>query len=302
VLSGAAATQVVRELAPRLEQEHTDEVRSSEWDERVQRVLQGTDELAVIFQPIVDLETGAIVGLEALSRFLAEPVVAPDIWFWEAARARRGVELEMMAIRAALDRLDEIPASVFLALNASPEVVSSVELEATLGAIPRDRVVLEITEHARVADYPGLRAAIMRLRRDGIRLAIDDAGAGYASLRHILQLTPDYIKLDISLTRNIDSWRPQRALAAALVAFAREIDAVITAEGVETASELAALRDLGVTLGQGFYLGRPGVLPVDYVVRVEGTGPGDPTDVERRPGHTTKYARMGEASSPLPRP
>jgi EAL domain-containing protein (putative c-di-GMP-specific phosphodiesterase class I) len=255
----------------------------------------------VIFQPIVDLETGAIVGLEALSRFLAEPVVAPDIWFWEAARARRGVELEMMAIRAALARLDEIPAPVFLALNASPEVVSSAELEGTLGATPRDRVVLEITEHARVADYPGLRAAIMRLRRDGIRLAIDDAGAGYASLRHILQLTPDYIKLDISLTRNIDSWRPQRALAAALVAFAKEIDAVITAEGVETPTELAALRDLGVTLGQGYYLGRPGPLPTDYDERVEGTGPGGPTDGARSAGHTTKYSWMGDDSSSLPR-
>jgi EAL domain-containing protein (putative c-di-GMP-specific phosphodiesterase class I) len=137
----------------------------------------------------------------------------------------------------------------------------------------------------------------MRLRRDGIRLAIDDAGAGYASLRHILQLTPDYIKLDISLTRNIDSWRPQRALAAALVAFAREIDAVITAEGIETASELAALRDLGVTLGQGFYLGRPGDLPADYVARVAGIGPGDPTDGVPSPGNTTKYSWMGDARS-----
>jgi EAL domain-containing protein (putative c-di-GMP-specific phosphodiesterase class I) len=142
----------------------------------------------------------------------------------------------------------------------SPETVLSSRLDALLDRVPVDRVVLEITEHAHIADYVKLREALTTLRSLGVRLAIDDAGAGYASLRHILQLAPDCIKLDISLTRDIHAVRSQRAMAAALVAFAGETGASIIAEGIETAEELATLRDLGVEFGQGYYLGRPAPL------------------------------------------
>ena len=120
-----------------------------------------------------------------------------------------------------------------------------------------DRIIMEVTEHARITDYPRLRSAMAALRSGGARLAVDDVGAGHASLRNILQLDPDLIKLDVSLTREIHTQPPQRAMASALVTFAREVGVSVIAVGIETEAELAAIRDLGVPLGQGYYFGRP---------------------------------------------
>ncbi|HEV8420861.1 MAG TPA: EAL domain-containing protein, partial [Actinomycetota bacterium] len=129
---------------------------------------------------------------------------------------------------------------------------------------PATRIVVEITEHAQVADYAELLEALGDFRSRGGRLAIDDAGAGFASLRHVLVLLPDVIKLDISLTQGIDRDRNRRALASAMISFAAEIGATIIAEGIETRDELDSLRSLGVRYGQGFYIGRPRqLLPED---------------------------------------
>ncbi len=122
------------------------------------------------------------------------------------------------------------------------------------------RLVLEITEHEAVEDYPSLVDALAPLRANGARVAIDDAGAGFASLRHTLRIAPDIVKLDMSLTRGIDADRGKRALAAALVSFAMEMDFALVAEGIETADELEALRQLGVGFGQGYFLAVPGPL------------------------------------------
>jgi len=143
----------------------------------------------------------------------------------------------------------------------SPATAASPRFAALLEPYPVERVVLEVTEHARVEDYEGLRAALREMRRMGVRLAVDDAGAGFASLRHILRLDPDLIKVDMSLTQNIDRERANRALAAGLIAFASEIDAQIVAEGIETKTEVEALRGLGVAYGQGLYLAAPGPIP-----------------------------------------
>jgi EAL domain-containing protein (putative c-di-GMP-specific phosphodiesterase class I) len=113
-----------------------------------------------------------------------------------------------------------------------------------------------------VEDYDALVRALDGLRSQGVRVAVDDTGAGYAGLAHILRLRPDIIKLDIDLTRGIDADPVRRALAASLVAFGGDIGATITAEGIETGEELEALRTLGVTCGQGYYLARPGPLPL----------------------------------------
>ena len=121
--------------------------------------------------------------------------------------------------------------------------------------------MLELTEHAGIADYNELAEALAPLRESGVRLSVDDAGAGFASLRHILNLRPDIIKLDIGLIRGIDADPARRALASALVGFAAEIGAVIVAEGIETPDELATLCALRVTYGQGYHLARPGGLP-----------------------------------------
>jgi diguanylate cyclase (GGDEF)-like protein/PAS domain S-box-containing protein len=229
--------------------------------ERIRRVLGG-EALGVVLQPIVELAGGRVVAAEALSRFAAEPRRPPDAWFAEAAAVGLGVELELAAIRAALERLDALPAGVRLSLNVSPAALLAPELVEALADVPGARLALELTEHAPVEDYAALEAALAGLRSRGVQLMIDDAGAGFASLRHVLGLHPDAIKLDLSLTRDIDADPVRRALAASLVAFAREIGATIVAEGIETRDELETLRALGVTHGQGYYLARPGPGPV----------------------------------------
>ncbi len=213
--------------------------------------------LAIVFQPVADVETGEPVGFEALARFQQAPVRGPDVWFAEAAEVGLGVDLELAALRMALHHLPELPPHAYLAVNVSPSTAISGRLDAALAHVPADRIVLEITEHDVIETYDQLEAALSGLRRRGARVAVDDAGAGYASFRHILRLQPDIIKLDMALTRDIDRDRPRRALASALIAFGRDTGSAIVAEGVETGEELRTLRHLGVSAAQGYFLGRP---------------------------------------------
>ena len=127
-----------------------------------------------------------------------------------------------------------------------------------------DRVVLELTERAPVDQYEPLLSALHPLRQCGVRIAVDDAGSGFSSMRHILRLRPDIIKLDRSLVAGLDNNRAQRALGAAMVGFAREIGAQIVAEGIETHAELSAVTQLGMTSGQGYFLGGPSLHPSDW--------------------------------------
>jgi EAL domain-containing protein (putative c-di-GMP-specific phosphodiesterase class I) len=211
----------------------------------------------MVYQPVYRLTTGALVGVECLSRFDMKPHRGPDEWFNTAYDVGLGGKLELRAIEKSLPALERFPASVFLGLNSSPGLISSGELAPLLKGVDLSRIVLEITEHAIVSDYESLTAALLPLRDRGLRLAIDDVGAGYASMRHIVNLHPEMIKLDISLVRNIDTDHNLRSLAKALITFARDIGSIISAEGVETAGELEVLRSLGVEKAQGFYLGKP---------------------------------------------
>jgi EAL domain-containing protein (putative c-di-GMP-specific phosphodiesterase class I) len=217
--------------------------------------------LRMVFQPIVEIQSMRTVGYEALARFDIEPRRPPDVWFGEAAAVGLGAELELLAVSSALDQLDRIPNDQLLSVNLSPTTAVSPLFAEVLRSHPLDRLVCEITEHANVDDYELLHASLRRAGREQVRLAVDDAGAGFASLRHILQLCPDVIKLDIGLVRDIDRDVVKRSLASALVSFARDIGSTIIAEGIETAGELAALRELGVAWGQGYHLARPGDLP-----------------------------------------
>ena len=216
---------------------------------------------SVVFQPVFDLGSGQLSSVEALTRFHAHPYRPPDECFREAHDVGLGVELEVTAIETALASLSRIPAGAALAVNAGPETITSTALRDLLhSAVDPRRIVVELTEHVQVDDYEGLGLTLMQLRRSGIRLAIDDTGAGFASLAHILRLAPDFIKLDRALVTGIDVDPVRRALAAALVAFAADTGAVIIAEGIENAAEFQALHDLGIRRGQGFHLGRPGPL------------------------------------------
>lgn len=224
--------------------------------ERIQQVLD-QDELSIVVQPIIRIADHRLLGFECLSRFVGPEDWTPDIWFKMAASVGLGVELEMRAIQKGLVLLDQFPRDLYLTFNVSPDTVTSGALAQAIAIKHAKRVVVEITEHASVDDYGALCSALNDLRVNGIRLAVDDAGAGYASLRHILALQPDIIKLDISLTHNIQDDLARNALAAALVHFGRETNSQILAEGVETADELEALRKLGVGTAQGYFLGRP---------------------------------------------
>jgi EAL domain-containing protein (putative c-di-GMP-specific phosphodiesterase class I) len=257
-LSHGVVESVVDELSSQLRKEEIEfEERAARADE-IGRFLAG-EGLSIAFQPIVDLETWTVAGYEALARFRSFPMRGPDEWFAEAVALELGVQLELAAIRQALASLPRLPETTYLSLNASHRAASSPELRAILDR-DADRIVVEITEHEPIDDYERLTTALAALRAHGIRIAIDDAGAGYASLRHALQLAPDIVKVDISLTRDIDSDRGRRALASALISFADEMGMTIVAEGIETEAELKTLRDLGVRFGQGYYLAEPATL------------------------------------------
>ena len=259
-LSPEVVTQVVHELADQLgRQERELEQRRTQVD-RIRRALK-SDALTMVFQPIVGLDSRRILGMEALARFSIEPQRMPDVWFVEAVAVGLGVDLELAAVRVALTQLDRLPADAFLSINASPSTMVSARFLEALAGVPGNRIVIEVTEHAPVEDYTSLKEALTRLRARGVRLAVDDAGAGFASMQHILRLSPDFIKLDMLLTRGIDADEAHQALAAALISFAERVGADIIAEGIETRAELEALLALGISCGQGYHLARPGPLP-----------------------------------------
>jgi PAS domain S-box-containing protein len=234
-----------------------EEQRLSDIAARVYDLLDSGD-LLPVFQPILSVETGRLIGAEALSRFPGS-TLAPDRWFNEAAEVGLGVELELLALRRSLDAARVLPTDIYVSLNVSPQALLRPELlEVLRGAsVPLARIVLEITEHSSIARYDEVLAVLSTLRAEGVRLAVDDAGAGYASFRHILQLSPEIIKLDRSLIAGLHEEPALRALAAAVVGFGTEMASTITAEGVETPEELRTLQDLGIHAAQGYLFGRP---------------------------------------------
>ena len=221
---------------------------------RIEEIL-ATRAINIVYQPIFRFRDDKLVAFEALARFPTGRT--PDVWFKEAEAVNLGVELEHLAVARACERLHDLPNNAALGVNLSPDAVMSTGLDDIFAGLPLKRLILEITEHAMVSDYRALCARLAPWRAQGLRLAVDDAGAGHSSLRHVLDLKPDIIKLDKSLTENIAHDQPRRALATALTTFGRAIGSEIVAEGVETVSELRALEAIGVTKVQGFLLSKP---------------------------------------------
>lgn len=211
-------------------------------------------EFHLVFQPIVDLGSREIVGYEALTRFTDG--TRPDLRFTEAASVGLGPDYELATIEAALTAASHLPAEAFLTLNVSPGLVleSGRQLRRLIRATSR-RLILELTEHVPIDDYAALRKAIGKL--GDVEIAVDDAGAGYTSLRHILELRPTFAKLDISLVRGIETDELRQALAAGLDYFSLRSGFHLIAEGVESEDEATALQRLGVEFAQGYLFGRP---------------------------------------------
>ncbi len=218
-----------------------------------------TGQPSIVYQPVYSLENSALIGVEALARFPDEPQRSPDAWFADAAVAHLQVDLELQAMRNAITGFAPTwtTAPCHLGLNASPQTILDPRvLDILSGGVPH-LIVIEITEHKHVDDYAALLAAMAPLRARGVKIAVDDAGSGYASMRHILNIRPDIIKLDVSLTQGIETDLTRLALARALCEFGRQVGCSLVAEGVETAAQLATLRDIGVHAAQGYYLARP---------------------------------------------
>ncbi len=216
-----------------------------------------------VFQPIVDIERDVVVGYEALTRF--DDGVPPDLRFAEAAAVGIEVELELATLRASLAAAAGLPGREWLNVNVSPALLMAGDTLRSLVESSSRHLVLEVTEHTQVADYPLLLAAMTRLG-PAVEFAVDDAGAGFASLRHILELKPAFVKLDRWLIADLETDEARQAMIVGLRHFARATGCRLIAEGIETEDELAILRALNIRLGQGYLLGRPRTLK---------TGPGE---------------------------
>lgn len=227
------------------------------------RAVIARNDMSVALQPIVSFGNGRWVGVEALARFGdARP---PDVWFAEAQEVGLGVELELIALRKQLAVLGDLPSGVALSVNASPALVLDPRFRAALDGVDMTRLTVEITEHVAVDTYDEIHDVLIPLRERGLRLAVDDTGAGYASFHHVLRLRPDSIKLDRSLLAHITSDPARRAFVTAIVLLGLELGASVTAEGVETPSELETLASLGVDYAQGFLLARPSTQRSDWL-------------------------------------
>jgi EAL domain-containing protein (putative c-di-GMP-specific phosphodiesterase class I) len=217
---------------------------------------------SIVLQPIVALADGARVGSEALSRFPAEWGKPPDEVFGDASSIGIGVELELLAVRCAAAYVADITG--YLAVNFSPQTLLDQRCLDLLRELPPERIVVELSEHDRVQDYESLFTVLEPLRAHGLRLAIDDVGAGFSSLRHILLMAPDIIKLDRSIVAGVASDEVLQTLVRSLVNFGHGAGASVVAEGIESRVDAVALRSAGVDFGQGWYFARPGA-PSDLV-------------------------------------
>ena len=232
-----------------------------DWERELARVLSDPRLVRPVFQPLVDLQRGVVCGWEMLARFDAPVAAPPPDWFAAAERYGVGGRLEALLIQAGLTARAALPANTFLTINVTPGALTTREVEtAFAGPASLGGVVVEITEQAAVEDYSQVGRVLDGLRSRGAAVAVDDAGAGYASLSHIVALRPQFVKLDRGLVMDLDRDEAKVAVIEAFGSFANRIDAWVVAEGVERSGELDVLVQLGVPLAQGYGLARPGPL------------------------------------------
>ncbi|MGO9197871.1 MAG: EAL domain-containing protein [Acidimicrobiales bacterium] len=244
--------------------EDTTEVSEQEGVSRdqIETVIEA-GEIPIVWQPIVSLESREVLGYEALARFTQfsnRDQLSPVAWFSAASAFGLRESLEMVAVRSALTQLEHVPEGTFVSLNISPSTVATLELEEDLHNVASDRLVLEISEDAVTDAGDGINEALTRLREKGVRVALDDTGSGLVSLRQLLGVQADIIKIDTDVTRGVDTDVMKQAIAYALKSLAERSGAMSLAEGVETEAEAEMLASLGIEAAQGYLFGRPAEL------------------------------------------
>jgi EAL domain-containing protein (putative c-di-GMP-specific phosphodiesterase class I) len=231
------------------------------------KALLSAKRLRAVFQPIVGVTSGEVLGYEALIRGPAgHELEMPDELFAVAREGDVLLELESLCVETVFSSLPQAARKKRLFVNASARLLThSVFLDdrnlAEMGRVHGD-IVLELSEKEVVFNYPAFREVVGRLRAAGFGFAIDDAGSGYSGLESIVQLRPEYVKVAHTLISGLDKDRIKREIVGSLAALGERIDAELIAEGIETQGELESLRGLGVPWGQGFLFGRPAARPV----------------------------------------
>ena len=255
-----------------LEEAFADALRDREVDVRrhalqLHRVLE-LGLVHAVYQPVVDVVDLRVVGYEALTRVAPGRFQNTDLLFKAATENDSLWSLERLCRRKALEGLPELSADELLFLNVQPDAIYDPELRdmaflerlTQVGLHPR-QIVLEMTEHSAVRDFPSFRRTLHHFRSNGFRLAMDDVGSGYSGLQAIAELAPDFIKADMGLVRDIHRNPIKRELIATIRRFSDSTGITLIAEGVETQEELKSLRELGVRCAQGFLFARPGAPP-----------------------------------------
>ncbi|GAV22400.1 GGDEF domain-containing protein [Carboxydothermus pertinax] len=222
--------------------------------------------LEIVYQPIVSLRTGGILGWEALTRGPRESYFrSPDILFTFAENVGLLYPLERVCRRLALENLGRLGPDQKLFLNIHPRTISdpnfvrgeTMRLIEEMGLKPSS-IVFEITERHSINDFPNFNKTLEHYRSQGYLVAVDDVGSGFSSLESIAEIRPDFIKIDKSLIRDINLNPIKRSLLETFITFAEKIGCAIIAEGIETWEEITTLANIGAHYGQGYFLGRPG--------------------------------------------
>ena len=293
----------------RFDPEHVAPALTDQQEAEIAALLAEPEGIEAVFQPVVDLASGHLVGYEALARFEGSLGRSPEAWFAQAHDCGLGPDLDAAAIRAALRPVGR-PMDTHLALNVSPSALTS---QPVAEALPADLtgLVIEITEHEFVPDDVALSGAVAELRDRGARIAIDDAGAGYSGLKQMMRVSPDIVKLDRDLIKRIHADPARMALVESFVRFARRIGATVCAEGIESLDDLEVLSDLDVQWGQGYALGRPdapwarvspvaaGVCRTALAEALRASSSGTAEDRRRRPQARAPQCSAGQRALPL---
>ena len=254
-----------------------------------------TGSVVVALQPIIRLVDSTVAGAEALARF-PDLGLPPDLVIEQAHEVGLGAELELLALSAALPLVSEIPDDGYLSVNVGPAAMLSPAFLDTLRTCERpDLLCLEITEHTSIAEYSQLNRIVAPLRLEGMKLAVDDVGAGYASLRHVLQMQPDILKIDRSLITDIANDPGRRSIVTSIVLLALDLNATVVAEGVEQQTDRDTLTDLGVDMMQGYLFARPSSDPADWALWQTPAPPPRAPSTALRAKHQARTIRLDAA-------